>query len=67
MPAGVGGGLETGPTKMPRHATIRLGRGKFTLGIFMVEALLKVATHGANPGVILPTAAVGYSRSRRRG
>ncbi len=47
--AGVVAGLETSPAMMERHGTILLGLDKFILGVFIVEALLKMAAHGRKP------------------
>ena len=44
--AGVVAGLETSPAIMERHGALLLGLDKFILGIFIVEALLKMAAHG---------------------
>jgi voltage-gated sodium channel len=42
-------GLETSPAMMERHGTLLLGLDKFILGVFIVEALLKLAAHGRQP------------------
>lgn len=47
--AGGVAGLETSPAMMERHGTILLGLDKFILGVFVVEALLKMAAHGRQP------------------
>ena len=47
--AGVVAGLETSPAMMERHGLILLGLDKFILGVFIVEALLKMAAHGRQP------------------
>jgi len=47
--AGVVAGLETSPAMMERHGPILLGLDKFILGVFIVEALLKMAAHGRKP------------------
>jgi voltage-gated sodium channel len=47
--AGVVAGLETSPTIMARHGALLLGLDKVILGIFIVEALLKMAAHGRQP------------------
>lgn len=47
--AGVVAGLETSPAMMARHGTILLGLDKLILGVFIVEALLKMAAHGRQP------------------
>lgn len=47
--AGIVAGLETSPAMMERHGTILLGLDKFILGVFIVEALLKMAAHGRQP------------------
>jgi len=47
--AGVVAGLETSPVMMERHGPILLGLDKFILGVFIVEALLKMAAHGRKP------------------
>ena len=47
--AGVVAGLETSPAMMERHGPILLGLDKFILGVFIVEALLKMSAHGRQP------------------
>lgn len=47
--AGVVAGLETSPGLMERHGVILLGLDKFIIGVFLVEALLKMAAHGRQP------------------
>lgn len=47
--AGVVAGLETSPAIMERHGPLLLGLDKLILGIFIVEALLKMAAHGRQP------------------
>jgi len=47
--AGVVAGLETSPAMMERHGTILVGLDKCILGVFIVEALLKMAAHGRRP------------------
>jgi len=47
--AGVVAGLETSPAMMERHGPILLGLDKFILGVFIIEALLKMAAHGRKP------------------
>jgi voltage-gated sodium channel len=47
--AGVVAGLETSPAMMERHRPILLGLDKFILGVFIVEALLKMAAQGRRP------------------
>ena len=47
--AGVVAALETSPAMMERHGPILLGLDKFILGVFIVEALLKMAAHGRKP------------------
>ena len=47
--AGVVAGLETSPAMIERHGTLLLGLDKFILGVFIVEALLKMAAHGRRP------------------
>jgi voltage-gated sodium channel len=47
--AGVVAGLETSPAVMAQHGGLLLALDKFILGIFIVEALLKMAAHGRRP------------------
>ena len=47
--AGVVAGLETSPAMIERHGTLLLGLDKFILGVFIVEALLKMAAQGRQP------------------
>jgi voltage-gated sodium channel len=47
--AGVVAGLETSPGMMERHGLILLGLDRFILGVFIAEALLKMAAHGRKP------------------
>jgi voltage-gated sodium channel len=47
--AGVVAGLETSPDIMARHGGLLLALDKFILGIFIVEALLKMAAQGSRP------------------
>ncbi len=47
--AGVVAGLETSPALMARHGPLLLGLDKAILGVFIVEALLKMAAHGRRP------------------
>jgi voltage-gated sodium channel len=47
--AGVVAGLETSPALMERHGALLLGLDHLILGIFVVEALLKMAAHGRRP------------------
>ncbi len=47
--AGVVAGLETSPAIMERHGPILLGLDQIILGVFIVEALLKMAAHGRQP------------------
>lgn len=47
--AGVVAGLETSPTMMDRHGPILLGLDRIILGVFIVEAVLKMAAHGRQP------------------
>ena len=47
--AGVVAGLETSPAMLERHGPLLLGLDKFILGVFVVEALLKMAAHGRQP------------------
>lgn len=47
--AGVVAGLETSPALMARHGGLLLALDQFILGIFIVEALLKMAAHGRRP------------------
>ena len=47
--AGVVAGLETSPAMLDRHGPILLGLDRFILGVFIVEALLKMAAHGRQP------------------
>lgn len=47
--AGVVAGLETSPAIMAQHGPLLLGLDKFILGVFVIEALLKMAAHGRQP------------------
>ena len=47
--AGVVAGLETSPPIMAQHGATLLALDKLILGIFIVEALLKMAAHGRQP------------------
>jgi voltage-gated sodium channel len=47
--AGVVAGLETSPAIMARHGAALFALDKLILGIFIVEALLKMAAHGRQP------------------
>lgn len=47
--AGVVAGLETHPALMAEHGPMLLALDKLILGIFIVEALLKMAAHGRQP------------------
>jgi len=47
--AGVVAGLETSPAIMAQHGGLLLALDNFILGIFIVEALLKMAAHGRWP------------------
>ena len=47
--AGVVAGLETSPAVMARHGPFLLGLDKLILGVFIVEAALKMAAHGRRP------------------
>jgi voltage-gated sodium channel len=47
--AGVVAGLETNPAIMAQYGATLLALDKFILGIFIVEALLKMAAHGRHP------------------
>lgn len=47
--AGVVAGLETNPAIMARHGATLLALDQLILGIFIVEALLKMAAHGRQP------------------
>jgi voltage-gated sodium channel len=47
--AGVVAGLETSPAMLERHGALLLGLDKFILGVFIVEALLKMAAQGRQP------------------
>lgn len=47
--AGVVAGLETSPNIMAQHGALLHGLDKIILGIFVVEALLKIAMHGRQP------------------
>ena len=47
--AGVVAGLETSPALMAQHGALLHGLDKIILGIFIVEALLKMAAHGRRP------------------
>jgi len=47
--AGVVAGLETSPAMLERHGILLLGLDKSILGVFIVEALLKMVAHGRQP------------------
>jgi voltage-gated sodium channel len=47
--AGVVAGLETRPAIMAQHGALLHGLDKFILGVFIVEALLKMAAQGRRP------------------
>jgi voltage-gated sodium channel len=47
--AGVVAGLETSPALMERHGAILMGLDNIILGIFITEAVLKMAAHGRQP------------------
>jgi voltage-gated sodium channel len=47
--AGVVAGLETSTAMIERHGALLLGLDKFILGVFIVEALLKMAAQGRHP------------------
>ena len=47
--AGVVAGLETSPAMIEHHGAILFGLDKLILGVFIVEALLKMAAHGRKP------------------
>jgi voltage-gated sodium channel len=47
--AGVVAGLETSPAIMAQHGALLHGLDKIILGIFVIEAVLKVAMHGRQP------------------
>jgi voltage-gated sodium channel len=47
--AGVAAGLETSAAIMAKHGATLLALAKLILGIFIAEALLKIATHGRKP------------------
>jgi voltage-gated sodium channel len=47
--AGVVAGLETSPAIMAEHGTLLHGLDKVILGIFVIEALLKMAAYGRKP------------------
>jgi voltage-gated sodium channel len=47
--AGVVAGLETSAAVMAQHGALLHGLDKITLGVFIVEALLKMAAHGRQP------------------
>ena len=47
--AGVVAGLETSPAIMAQHGALLHGFDKVILGVFIVEALLKMAMHGRQP------------------
>jgi voltage-gated sodium channel len=49
LTAGVVAGLETSPAMMERHGTVLLGLDRLILGVFIAEALLKMAAHGRRP------------------
>lgn len=47
--AGVVAGLETSPNIMTHHGGLLHGLDKIILGIFVIEAVLKMAAHGRHP------------------
>ena len=47
--AGVVAGLETNPALMEQHDALFHGLDRVILGIFIIEALLKIAAHGRQP------------------
>jgi voltage-gated sodium channel len=47
--AGVVAGLETSPALVAQHGALLHGLDRFILGIFVVEAVLKMAAHGRQP------------------
>jgi voltage-gated sodium channel len=47
--AGVVAGLETSPAMMAQYGGLLLALDKFILGVFIAEALLKMAAHGRRP------------------
>ncbi len=47
--AGVVAGLETSPAMLERHGPLLLGLDRFILGVFIIEALLKMVAHGREP------------------
>ncbi len=47
--AGVVAGLETSPAIIAQHGVLLHGLDRFILGIFIIEALLKMAAHGRRP------------------
>ncbi len=47
--AGVVAGLETNPALMEKHGALLHGLDRIILGIFVVEALLKIASHSPRP------------------
>lgn len=47
--AGVVAGLETSSAVMDRHGPLLLGLDKLILGVFILEAVLKMAAHGRRP------------------
>ena len=47
--AGVVAGLETSPNIMAHHGGLLHGLDKIILGIFVIEAVLKMAAHGRHP------------------
>lgn len=47
--AGVVAGIETNPAIMEQHGSLLHGLDRIILGIFMIEALLKIAAHGRQP------------------
>ncbi len=47
--AGVVAGLETSPAIMAQHGALLLAADKLILGIFVFEAVLKMAAHGRRP------------------
>jgi voltage-gated sodium channel len=54
--AGVVAGLETSPAIMAEHGALLHGLDRLILGVFLVEALLKLSAHNRSRGHISPTA-----------
>jgi len=64
--AGVAAGLETSAAIMAKHGATLLALAKLILGIFIAEALLKIATHGRKPWPASPMLGTCSRKARAR-